>query len=452
MSNEVKELYNQRLGRFQAAIAMEPLDRIPLTMNANYVAEKTSGYTFQQLMYDPHAWAQSAFNFAKLYPELDAFYPSFQWMVPNDVVNSRLWRIPGRDISPNSIQQFVENEYMKADEYRMFIDDPIGYRMNVYLPRIYGELEDKGSIRSSVAFLKSGIAFGMFGAMNKDLSIRLQEEVGMPKPWDGLFFAPFDFLSDNYRGLNGIMKDMFRQPDNVIEACEAVLPGIVQRSLAMADPLKRYPIFIPTHKPCFMSPKQFEKFYWPTFKKGVMMIIEAGYTLRILLEGDWSAHWHYMAEFPKGKVLCDIDNEGDIFEAKKAFGHQQCITGGIPVDMLILGTPEDVRARVKLLCETVGEDGGWMPHSGGLVPQDTKPENFKAMLDATMEYGRYSDSPAPAPKPFAVPSRPTGEPSVVTPWDKIKETNGWTVPGDEQLIKQWWNTLEAMAHSWIMSR
>ena len=47
---------------------------------------------------------------------------------------------------------------MKADEYRRFIDDPIGYRMDVYLPRIFGEFKERGSIRSYMAFLKAGMA------------------------------------------------------------------------------------------------------------------------------------------------------------------------------------------------------------------------------------------------------------------------------------------------------
>jgi hypothetical protein len=74
------------------------------------------------------------------------------------------------------------------------------------------------------------------------------------------------------------MRDMFRQPDLVKEACEALLPETVHRAMASADSNKQIPIFIATHKPCFMSPKQFDEFYWPTFYKGVKMLIDAGWT------------------------------------------------------------------------------------------------------------------------------------------------------------------------------
>ncbi|KPU45640.1 methylcobalamin:coenzyme M methyltransferase [Oxobacter pfennigii] len=454
MSEDVKKLYNERLGRYTAAIALEPTDRVPLAFNSNYFAEKDSGYTYQQIMYDPQIWAQLEVDFAKKHPELDTVRTNIQFSPNYDVVNTKLYKVPGRDIDPNSLQQFVEGEYMKADEYRMFIDDPIGFRMDRYFPRVLGEYKDRGSTRSYMAFLKSGFLQGIAAGLTREREGRLQNEVGMPVPVRGGFTAPFDVLSDNFRGLNGIMRDMFRQPDDVLEACEAILKDQLARAVSSADPKKQLPIFIATHKPCFMSPKQFDKFYWPTFYKGVMTLIEAGWKFRIFLEGNWEPHWHHMAEFPKGTVLCDVDNEADIFKAKETFGHKQCITGGIPTHMLILGTPEEIKARVKLLCETVGKDGGWIPQGGGHIPQDTKPENFRALIDAVIEYGKYSDGPAPEPK-VGTPGTNGVEfpaPGIVTPWDVIKAENDWIIPGDEELIKHWWERLDRMAYSWVMTR
>ena len=56
--------------------------------------------------------------------------------------------------------------------------------------------------------------------------------------------------------------------------------------------------------------------------------------------------------------------------------------------MLIAGTPDDVRRHVKKLIDTVGKDGGYiMDSSTGL--DDARPENVKAMFEATREYGLY---------------------------------------------------------------
>ncbi|MGI6657941.1 MAG: uroporphyrinogen decarboxylase family protein [Dethiobacteraceae bacterium] len=453
-TNEIQRLYNERLGRYQAAIALEPTDRVPTAFATTYFAEKQSGYTYQQIMYDFQIWEDMEVEFAKKYPEVDIFRTNLAWAPMWDITNNQLWRVPGRDIAAKSLQQFNEQEWMKADEYRRFIDDPIGYRMDVYLPRIFGEFKERGSIRSYMAFLKAGMAGSIFGAAAAKRIERLKNEVGIPQGTVGGFTAPFDVLSDAYRGFNGITRDMFRQPDNVLEACEHILEQQLSTAWRRADPLKRFPIFVATHKPCFLSPKQFETFYWPTFYKGIMKLIEAGWKFRIFLEGDWSPHWHFMAEFPKGTVICDIDNEADIFDAKEKFGHKQCITGGIPTDMLILGTPDDIRERVKLLCETVGKDGGWIPNGGGHIPEDTKPENFRALLDAVMEYGKYSDGPAPEPK-IGEPGTngvEFPEPGIVTPWEEIKKENNWKIPGDEKLIKDWWEQLDSMAYGWVCSQ
>ncbi|NLZ92916.1 MAG: uroporphyrinogen decarboxylase [Firmicutes bacterium] len=454
MSSDLQELYRERLGRYTACIALQETDRVPISFGTTYFATKHMGYTYQQVNYDPKASVQMEVDFAKKYPQQDTQRGNVSWAPPADITASVMSRSPGRDLPPTSLNQFVEGEYMKADEYRQFIEDPIGYKLDVFYPRVLGEYT-KGSVRRYMMFLKSGFMAGFTSAMNREKVQRLKNECGMPVPSQGSFTAPFDLLSDSYRGLNGIMRDMFRQPDLVKEACEAVLPEVVHRAMASADSNKHLPIFIATHKPCFMSPKQFDEFYWPTFYKGVKMLIDAGWPFRIFLEGDWTPHWHHLNEFPKGTILADVDNEADIFEAKKAFGHTQAITGGIPTDMLILGTPEDIKARVKLLCETVGKDGGWMPNGGGHIPTDTKPENFVALLEAVNEYGRYHTGPAPEPVTrkddpnLIAPDLP--EPQLVTPWEVVKEEYGWSIPGDEELIKSWWDRLDRMAYNWVIT-
>ncbi len=451
MPDETRELFDQRLGRYQAAIALEPTDRVPIALNSTYFAQEISGYNLQQIMYDPAAWSQVEIDFCKKYPEVDTFRTNLYWAPSFDVVDCRYYRIPGRDLDPRNFLQFVEAEYMKADEYRMLIDDPVGFRMERYLPRILGELGERGSIRSHIAFLKAGMAKGLSDTMIRERVARLASEAGMPVPVMGTGTPPFDRLSDNLRGLHGITADMFRQPDNVIEACEALLPDVLNSALAGADPQRRYPIFVATHKPTFLSPRQFDRFYWPSCKKYLMGLIEAGYTARVSMQGNWAPHWHHLLEIPRGKLICDLDNQSDVFQAHQVLGGHQCIAGGVPDSLFILGTPEEIDARVKLLCETVGKDGGWIVHGGGNVPGDTKPENFRAMIDAIMKYGRYSDGPAPKPRQRGIPSMDgLPEPRTMTPWE-VKKAELGEILGDEDLIRQPWEKLERMAYNWLFT-
>jgi hypothetical protein len=451
MSRNADELFEERLGRYQACIALEPTDRIPIAPGTNYFSEVYSGYNQQEILYEPEKWLEAEKAFCRAFPEVDVLRNNRIWGPLYDAIGAKTYKLSGRDLEPTAQFQFVEQEYMKADEYDSLIKDPPQFIIDVLLPRILGELADRGSGRSYIAMVKGGMAQMMMGQIMRNRAEVLAKECGMPQPMAGFFYAPFDCLGDAMRGLTGILMDTYRQPDKVLEACDMLVDEMVYLGLSTGDPLKRYPIFVPTQKRTFLSPDQFDKFYWPSFKKVMGMLIEAGYKIRAYLEGDWGRHWHHMLEMPKGTVLCDIDTQGDIFKAKKDIGHHQCIAGGMPDSALILGTPEQVRAQVKLLCETVGKGSGFIINAGCNIPYTTKPENFKAMVDAIMEFGIYDERRKPKPK-TAPPSPSTltslGKRRVLTPWE-VKRAELGDIRGDEDLIRKPWEMLEAMAHTWM---
>ncbi|NLH28116.1 MAG: uroporphyrinogen decarboxylase [Syntrophomonadaceae bacterium] len=452
MMEDKKKLFEERLKRYQGAIALAPVDRVPIAAGANYFAETYSGLTKQQFVYDSSKWMEADKKFVEDFPEVDALRSGRIWGPLHDIVGYNMYKLPGRDLPPDVQFQFIEGERMKADEYDLLISNPGQFLLERVLPRVFNELKEPGSMRAHVAFLKAGMAQMYLAGAMKQRALHLQNELGMPQPMVGVMLAPFDMLADGLRGLKGIMTDIHRRPDKVLEACDAIIPDMVNAALATADPLRRYPIFMPLHRGChpFLSPKQFDTFYWPSLKKAMLMLIDAGYTIRAFLEGDWSPNWHHMRELPKGKVLCDIDGPGDIFKAKADFGDCQCIAGGLSDSLLILGTPDEIRERVRKLCEVVGRDGGFIMNGGCCIPYDAKPENYRAMIDATLEYGRYSDR-----TDFEIqcdPNPPAGwkppKAGVITPWE-VKKAELGHIYGDEELIKGPWEMFERMAYNWL---
>jgi hypothetical protein len=450
MSEEMKTLFEERLGRYHAAIALEPHDRVPIATGSNYFAEVYSGNTKQETLYDPEKWIQAEIKFCQDFPEVDVLRDNRIYGPLYDALDVKTYKLPGRDLPPNTQFQFVEQEYMKEDEYDALIDDPTGFMIDILLPRILGELGNRGTGRSYIAMWKAGVAMAQFAAIMRNRGTVLEQQCGMPQPMAGFFLAPFDVLADSLRGATGSLLDMYRQPDKVLAACEVLVQEMAHMALSMADPLKRYPIFVPTHKAIFMSPDQFDTFYWPSFKKVMDILIDSGYSIRTYLEGDWGKHWHHLREMPKGRVLCDIDTQGDIRQAKKDLGGYQCIAGGVQDSMLILGTPDQVREHVRELCQTVGKGGGYMISAGCSFPYDAKPENFKAMINAVMEYGWHDKSVKAKPK--AAP--PAGKVDalkprkVLTPWE-VKKAELGTIMGDENLIKKHWEQLEGLAHTFM---
>ena len=48
---------------------------------------------------------------------------------------------PGHGVSDTQPYQYLDREYMKADEYDEFLFDPTGYYLSKYLPRVAGAFE-----------------------------------------------------------------------------------------------------------------------------------------------------------------------------------------------------------------------------------------------------------------------------------------------------------------------
>ncbi|MFZ7127669.1 MAG: uroporphyrinogen decarboxylase family protein [Desulfobacterales bacterium] len=450
-SEDIRKRYGKRLGRYQAAIALEPTDRIPIATGSNYFAEVYSGNNQQQTLYDPPKWLEAEEVFVRDFPEIDVLRNNRIYGPLYDAIDCRTYKLPGRDLPPDTQFQFVEKEYMTPEEYDLLIEEPKSFMLNTFLPRVLGEFADRDNPRSHIAFLKAGMAHMMMAEVMRNRTRFLEERCGMPQPMAGAFLAPFDVIADAMRGLTGTMMDMYRCPDKLKAACDVVVHEIANFALATADPFRRWPIFVPTHKAMFMSPDQFDAFYWPSFKRTIEILIDAGHTVRAYLEGDWNAHLHRLVELPKGKVVFDIDTQGDIFKAKEILAGHSCVAGGVPDSMLILGTPEEMRSHVKMLCETVGKDGGFIISGGCNFPYTTKPENLRAMIDAVLEFGVYDSGISPEPRPLApgnIQVKGLNPQGMITPWEvKAAELGG--VKGDEALIRRSWEQLEAMAYNWM---
>jgi uroporphyrinogen decarboxylase len=86
-------------------------------------------------------------------------------------------------------------------------------------------------------------------------------------------------------------------------------------------------------------------------------------------------------------ILHPIQPEAmDILYLKREFGAFLTFCGGIRTqDLLVHGTPGEVRAEVMKLKELMGNRGGYILEPGITIQADVPPENIVAMIDAAME-------------------------------------------------------------------
>ena len=129
------------------------------------------------------------------------------------------------------------------------------------------------------------------------------------------------------------------------------------------------------------------------------------------------------------------------------------MSGGVNNVTLAFGTPEQVRQEVKTLIETVGRDGGFIMDASAIMQNDTTPENMRAMVEATREFGVY-DAPDVLPEPLRVapgavaetagPPATTGrQPGVCVPWEEHRVELAGPIQGSEELAKRVWEAADA---------
>jgi uroporphyrinogen-III decarboxylase len=212
---------------------------------------------------------------------------------------------------------------------------------------------------------------------------------GYPTLFGGQSHAPFDILADTLRGTKGILLDMYRQPEKILQAAEKLIPMNIGCGLEGIGMSGRPVVFFALHKgdDTFMSDKQYEKFYWPTFQKVILGLIEEGAVPLLFAEGRYDNRLEIIKDLPRGKVVWYFDRT-DMFRAKKVLGDNACIAGNVPASLLCTGTPKAVKEYCRKLIEVCGEGGGFILTGGASIDKGD-PGNLRAMTEAAMEYGVY---------------------------------------------------------------
>ncbi len=414
-SPEEERLFKERATRIKDAIQMKKLpDRVPVCPLPSMFPTFYSGITTQEAMYDYDkchmAWKKFILDF-----EPDA-HMGCSAPGPGrffEILDYKLYSWPGHGVSPEHSYQCLEGEYMLADEYDMLIQDPSNFFSNVYLPRVFGALEPFKMLPFLPGILEMyGVAFnfipfglppvqsaykalmeaggealkwaGVVGGFDGEMAA-----LGFPQILGGFTKAPFDTIGDTLRGTKGIMLDIYRQPDKLLQALDAITPLMIKMGVGAAQMNGKPIIFMPLHKGAdgFLSGEQFKKFYWPSFRKVIMGLIEEGCVPFPAAEGGYNSRLSVIRDIPKGKTLWMLDKT-DMAKAKEVLGDNACILGNMPLSLLNLGTPQDVKDYAKKLIDTVGKGGGYIMANGAFF-DDVKPENLEAMVNFTKEYGVY---------------------------------------------------------------
>jgi uroporphyrinogen-III decarboxylase len=413
---DTEKLYQERDKRINDVISLRVPDRVPLMVSFGFFEAKYAGFTNEEVMYDPDKLWEAHWKTSRDFPQ-DAERDPYGLTLLGpilDVLDFRQIKWAGRGLPSHASYQFVEGEYMTADEYDHFLSDPSDFIVRAYLPRIAGSLGGLTKLPAlhSVISYSMGLPYGLapfaLDEVQESLDVlkragqesmkvasyakKFREEArkqGFPLQLGGFTQAPFDTLGDYFRGTKGIMLDMYRRPQKIEKACEALLPLMIENGVSGFKGSGNPRIFIPLHKGLdgFMSLEQFKRFFWPTLRALMVGLIDAGLTPCPFFEGDCTSRLEVIKDIPEGKAIYKFEST-DLVKAKDILGDRVCIRGGIPISSLVAGTTEEIKARCKEIIRTIGRDGGFIMDASTGV-DDMTPQSVRALFDAVKEYGVY---------------------------------------------------------------
>ena len=139
--SDMEARYQSRLNRYVTAMRNGKPDMIPIRP---FVAEFTgvyAGYTCQELAHDYNLAFDAARKCAADF-DWDAVVPNmvYVWTGLAQALGLKYYGIPGIHIPAGTGFQYREPpagaEFMRADEYDQLIEDPTGFLLNVWLPRV----------------------------------------------------------------------------------------------------------------------------------------------------------------------------------------------------------------------------------------------------------------------------------------------------------------------------
>ncbi|MBV7273969.1 hypothetical protein I6U48_13760 [Clostridium sp. PL3] len=387
--SDMQKIYDEKVKRIVTTSNHQEPDRVPVLSMFGTWAISYAGGTVQEMADNPEKEIE---YFCKPHEDIysDATYTAG---LAFDAKTADILGTKSHFISDDGTTvQHHETCLMETEEYPELISDPMGYTFNKLMPRKCANLNKSSS--ENYETLKNLVEhWKVKGAAQAKLVSTLKEKLGVPVITGNFVYPPMDAIFDYYRGFKGTSLDMRRNQKELQEGVEALfdfcsgLMGITPETKSVPE----FPFYATMmHMPTFMNPKQFEKFFWPTYEKMWRKVYECGGKLIIFLEGNWENKYEFLNSFPKNFALGILEGD-DVFKAKKLIGDNMTIVGGMPMDLLRVGTKEKCIDYAKKVVDECAPGGGYIFASTRemLSKGDVNVENLKAVNQFVHEYGIY---------------------------------------------------------------
>lgn len=360
-----KELYAQRVSRIKRAIALEAVDRVPVTAWMDTFAAHYRKVPTSVFHSDITKASKAIVETLRDFPTFDALEAAATPVrLMGKSFMSRV-KMPGKELPEGSLFQIEEVESLSIEDFDRILQ--MGW------PKFSKEYNARLGYTGWQTF--TSIVKLIFAAKRMD-------KAGFPQ-LSGIFYVPPLESIAAGRSIGKFMTDLHRVPDKlaqVLDHMEEFYLADLKKQIRQTKPLTVF-LGISRGSSEFVSPKLFNRFTWPVVLKAVEAIIEAGSVPNLHFDANWDRDIARFKDLPKGKCVWACDHATDIYKLKESLDGHMCIKGDVPATLLSLGSPEEVYKYCRKLITDMGPKG-FILSPGCTLPPNARVENVKAMLAA----------------------------------------------------------------------
>lgn len=424
--NDVKSLQQERTKLFNDVSDSIIPKRVPVSIFlANEPTAQFSGIDLVEAQWNPAILEDAADKVCQtLYSDSCPFMPSMRAPALYTSLKAKSFVM-----GSNGFMQHPEVIGMLQEEYDFLIEKPYDCLLEKVIPRLYGALDLSDPINAMLSFTKGVLGKNDSMMAGGAIMMRLIEKYGYREMGinGGTAEAPYDFLADQLRSFSGISMDIRRIPEKVAEACEALYPIVKKMGTPMV--IDNYSsVMYPLHMPTFMREKDFEKYWWPSFKKLCDDHASTGVKTGVFCEDDWTRYLDYLEDLPSNTHL--TFEYGDPKIIKEKLGNKHIISGLYPLDYIKNRTKQECIDLTKEYIDILAPGGKYIFSLDKipLVIDDINMENLCAVTETVRDYGVYSNAGEQVGTVFrkedykAIPSR-TIDSKYYKTWDQYKSEN-----------------------------
>jgi len=368
-----------RQERFEAAVALEPVDRTPVMPLMTAFAVRAQGMTQGEAWREPEKGFKAMLDTFNDLGGFDKLYkPNLFWPMLGGRFCAAPVRVllPGRQLPEDSLNQIDERELFSRDDY----DKIAALGWNAFWDEHY-EIMSGGRPVEKVKLTQDRL----LEEYVREVQIYHQMDI---HPLFGAYVDSSIMAYSMGRTLTEFTMDIYEVPHKMKAAMDATCDDLIQNALDVIKVTQIPLVFIVLERGSgfYYRLDVFEQFEWPYLQRYVDAFLSEGVTPWFHFDTDWTLNLPYLKQLPRGKCVADLDSTTDIFKAKEILRDHMCISGDVPASLLTLGNPEEVGDYCKRLIDTVGRGGGFFLTTGCECPVDAKFENVKMMIDVAKSY------------------------------------------------------------------